>query len=379
MSKSLKNFTTIRSALAQPEWTHRTLRICFLMGLWQERIEVTEDLLKGTAFWEGKLNNFFLKSKELAQNPELAATVAETNGQAESADKQLLDALQKAKDDVYAALCDSFNTPVAMRAISDLVSEFNTTKGASAAAVLSVGKWITRMVTIFGLDPEGDLSDADRVGWSGLDIPAPAQPYIYPASQLRDQVRFQARAGTVDHTAIAKLTDNINASPADSSDTSKPYESVLQQFRGDVKKLADEKAPAKDLLALCDQLRDTHLWKLGIYLEDRDPPIPALVRPLDRSLVTAREERESIAAAKQAAKEKRQAEEAEKQRQLAEKSKLSHLEMFKTAEYSAWDADGLPTKDAQGEEVAKAKRKKLVKEWERQKKLHEAWLKQNAA
>ena len=47
--------------------------------------------------------------------------------------------------------------------------------------------------------------------------------------------------------------------------------------------------------------------------------------------------------------------------------------MFRTAEYTEWDADGMPTKDAEGKEVAKSKRKKLVKEWERQKKLHEEW------
>jgi len=35
--------------------------------------------------------------------------------------------------------------------------------------------------------------------------------------------------------------------------------------------------------------------------------------------------------------------------------------MFKTPEYSEWDADGLPTKDAQGAEVAKSKRKQLAK------------------
>jgi cysteinyl-tRNA synthetase len=56
-----------------------------------------------------------------------------------------------------------------------------------------------------------------------------------------------------------------------------------------------------------------------------------------------------------------------------EKGKLSHLEMFRTSEFSAWDAEGLPTSDAEGKEVAKSRAKKLRKEWERQKKLHESW------
>ena len=57
-----------------------------------------------------------------------------------------------------------------------------------------------------------------------------------------------------------------------------------------------------------------------------------------------------------------------------EKGKLSHLDMYRTSEYSDWDAEGLPTKDQEGKEVAKSRGKKLKKDWERQKKLHEAWL-----
>ena len=49
------------------------------------------------------------------------------------------------------------------------------------------------------------------------------------------------------------------------------------------------------------------------------------------------------------------------------------MEMFRTSEFSAWDADGLPTHDVEGKEVAKSRAKKLRKDWERQKKAHEAW------
>ncbi|KAF9894014.1 hypothetical protein FE257_008986 [Aspergillus nanangensis] len=377
MSKSLKNFTTIRAALSQPQWSARALRVCFLLGAWESGVEVTEDLLKGTTAWEGKLNNFFLKSKEIANN-HTAGSVSGTKGEQ---DTQLLAALEKAKSDLHAGLCDSFNTPVAMRAISDLVSEFNVSKGVSDETVLETARWITRMVTIFGLDAKGDLNDANRVGWSGLDLPASAQAYVYPVSRLRDQIRQMARSGTVDYTAISQLADtSVPTSPPTSTDSaSNPYEKVTERFRSDVKGLSTEKAAAKDLLDLCDQLRDTHLWNLGIYIEDRDAPIPALVRPVDRSLQEARAEKDMAASAKLEAKQKREAEEAEKRRLLNEKAKISHLEMFKTPEYSAWDENGVPTKDKDGEEVAKNKRKKLVKEWERQKKIHEEWLKSNSA
>ena len=50
-------------------------------------------------------------------------------------------------------------------------------------------------------------------------------------------------------------------------------------------------------------------------------------------------------------------------------------DMFKTEEYTQWDADGLPTHDKEGKELAKNQVKKVKKAWDVQKKAHEAWLK----
>lgn len=54
--------------------------------------------------------------------------------------------------------------------------------------------------------------------------------------------------------------------------------------------------------------------------------------------------------------------------------------MFKVtsvaAEFSAWDENGVPTLDKDGQEVAKSRRKKLQKEWDAQNKLHLEFLKE---
>lgn len=42
--------------------------------------------------------------------------------------------------------------------------------------------------------------------------------------------------------------------------------------------------------------------------------------------------------------------------------------------YSAWDDNGLPTKDKEGNDLSKAGGKKLAKEWKAQEKAHEAFL-----
>ena len=102
--------------------------------------------------------------------------------------------------------------------------------------------------------------------------------------------------------------------------------------------------------------------------------MPALVRPVTRDILQARE--------RLAQRTKQKQQETEKQEKLSherlERGKLSHLEMFKTNEFSAWDDDGLPTKDAAGEPVNKSRAKKLRKDWERQKKAHQTWLTANS-
>lgn len=372
MSKSLKNYTTIRSVLSGKEWSARSLRICFLLMPWQDGIEVTDELMKAVVGWEGKLNNFFLKSLDVWKHsrPEIATTQGLS-----VADQQLLSALDKAKADVDIALRDSFNTSAVMRILSDLVTEFNSAEALSDHTVILLARWVTRIVTIFGLDHEGDLGNLDRIGWSGLDIPAPAKPYAYLASQLRDEVRTLACSGSVDHTAIAKFADEITtARTTPVAESSEPYDQVLQNFQNDVKTLAAQQAPAKDLLALCDQLRDTHLWNLGIYLEDRNNSQHALVRPLDKLLMEARAERGLADAAKAMAKLELEAREAEREKALRERAKVDPLLMFRNSGgYLGWDENGIPTVDAAGNPVSKNRRKKLVREWEAQKKRHEEW------
>jgi cysteinyl-tRNA synthetase len=104
---------------------------------------------------------------------------------------------------------------------------------------------------------------------------------------------------------------------------------VLKQFCTNVKTLAAEQAPAKDLLASCDQLRDVHLWNLGIYLEDRDNPQPALVRPLDKLHIEARAERDSAGTAKAMARLEQKAKEAEREKELRERAKVDPLLTFR--------------------------------------------------
>jgi cysteinyl-tRNA synthetase len=362
MSKSLKNFTTIREALARGDWNARSLRIIFLLGGWHDGIEITDDMRKGGSSWESYVTNFFYKVRDLEVHPNISSTGTE--------DEKMQKSFEAAKEKVHNALADSFDTPTAMRAISGLITDFNSAgkTGLTDGVSFDVARYITRIVRIFGLDGSADPYDGG-IGWAGVDIPSEAKEFVYAVARERDEVRQHAISGDLSGSVLEDIL--AQHKPAQKQDAAAaPYSHVLSTFQTSLRDLATAQAPAKDFLSICDQLRDTHLWDLGIYLEDREN-LPAMVRPVDAELQAARDQKEAIARQKADAKLKREREEVEKKAKLAAQAKIDPKDMFKTEEYSTWDADGVPTKDAKGEEVTKGKSKKLRKEWEKQKKLYE--------
>lgn len=74
--------------------------------------------------------------------------------------------LHAAQDAFRVALCDSFNTPVALDVLRDLVSRTNVyinTRGTDLdiGAVVMVTRWVGQMLRMFGLG-EGETSE---IGW----------------------------------------------------------------------------------------------------------------------------------------------------------------------------------------------------------------------
>lgn len=229
------------------------------------------------------------------------------------------------------------------------------------------------MVNTFGLN--GDSApNSDSIGWSGIDIPEMAKPFITAISRTRDELRAKARSSKgLSSQDLKELGSKLPDVRPDEPTVTAQYQQALRKFKSDITALDDSADLSKQVLALSDRVRDVDLWNTGVYLEDRDGQ-PALIRPVTRELHAARAEKEEREKQKQAAKEEREKQAAAK----AEKGRLSHLDMFRTHEYSAWNDEGLPTKDHTGAEITKSREKKLRKEWTAQKKLHEAWLKNKA-
>ncbi|KAJ1709610.1 cysteinyl-tRNA synthetase [Aspergillus flavus] len=349
MSKSLKNFTTVRSALDKGDWNPRSLRIVFLLGGWRDGVEITPEVIQTASAYQGV-------ATDGSSDPIIS----------------LAQALATAKEKVHEYFCDSFDTPKVMGVISELITTFNNVdQNANPNEVQELAQWVTRIVTILGLN--GKVSpESCGIGWEGTDIPEPAKQFLYPLSAMRDALREATKSqGEVTHQQLKAITAETIVDERLVSQASRPYFQVFRDFHARISPSNSEDTPtsSKELLSLCDRLRDVELFDLGIYLEDRENK-PALVRPVTRDLLQSREEHARKMLLKQQEKEKQE----KLAKERLEKGRLSHLDMFRTSEFSAWDEDGMPTKDAVGEPINKSRSKKLRKGWERQKKAHEAWV-----
>lgn len=352
MLKSLKNFITIEEALAQH--SPRQLRLVFAMTQWDKPMDFKDSLVHEVKTTEATFSKFFTKVRALVDdyNRRIAQgeIILKKLGDVE---KQLLKDLTQAQDDVHAALCDNINTLGAIQALGAIVSKTNTylsgcDTGKSELRiepVVDVAQYVTQTLAKLGFTVR-----EDGLGWA------------LAASQL------------LELTLVEKVAD--------------PYYRLLAQFRDLVRQTAINKGDMLKILAACDQVR-ADLLNLNVLLDDRPPKKndelgqmedqAALIKFLSddekHAIIKQQQEKEREARAKEAKKAAAAAEAAKKAAERLEKLKVAPQDMFRDASlYLEWDDQGIPTKDAKGEEVSKSAKKKLMKQWQQQEKLHNEYL-----
>ncbi|PSR70964.1 hypothetical protein PHLCEN_2v13140 [Hermanssonia centrifuga] len=342
MSKSLKNFITIDEILQK--YSARQLRLAFLTQLWNAKVDFSESLMTGEVRnLEITLNNFFTVVKALVSQAQAEGPRKEGSHRFGNAESELTVRFHESQTAFRAALCDSFNTPGALDVLRDLVSRTNvyiSSLGADmeVSVVERIAVWIGQMLRMFGLG-EGKSSE---IGW-GQEV---------------------SEGGDVNREEVLM-----------------PYLRALSSFRDGVRKVAIAKGDhaLKDILALCDKLRDDDLVSLGVALDDQDDgkALVKLVPPAD--LMKARDEKRAQAGAKAANKAAKLEAEREKKMQKLNKGRTPPQEMFKPPNvpegtYSSWNDDGLPLTGPEGQELSKNQTKKAQKAWGDQQKAHEEFL-----
>ncbi|XXG99857.1 hypothetical protein Hte_006198 [Hypoxylon texense] len=391
MSKSLKNFQTIKDALAST-YTARSMRIVFLLGRWNDGVEISPDMRTQADTWEATVNNFFTNTKSLLAEAAGTTAVISDNVKAlsisDSKPQEGLRAdLEQAKKDVETALTNSFDTPQVMRTIGEIIRKanvhINTHKSDTDLEVVeAVARWITKIVGILGLDanaspPYEGLGWASTAAAANVDPATAVKPYkdVFKAVSSDVQALNLPASDTItsllSQSPDSEFDSLVAAGVRDPEQLGLAYLRVVSKLRDELRRLATTAPPEtkKSILSLSDRIRDFDLTNLGVYLDDR-PDQPSLIKFVPAAeLIAAREEKSAKDAEKARAKE-----EARRAREKAEEEKWAKArqrpeDMFKNDErYSEWDAEGVPTKMKDGSEVPKSQMKKLKKEWERQKK-----------
>lgn len=343
MSKSLKNFITIEEALQ--DYSARQLRLVFAFGYWDKPIDFKDSLVKEVQAYELTMAKFFTTIRALNADYKHSVALGQyVSLKVTDVEKALLQNLLAAQADVHAAFCDNLSTPVVLRVLGDLVSRANTYIQSCATGqqelrievLLEITRWIVKILDILGFE-----SRADKLGW------------------------MDAETGSSQGTASVE-------------DLAMPYVKALSQFRDEVRSLAISKADVNEFLRASDSLR-ADLINLGISLDDR-PTGGALVKFLNEQereeFLKQQQIKEQQIKEKELKKQQQAAANAKKEEERLAKMKVKPQELFQDKSlYSEWDEQGLPTKNADGEEVTKSMRKKLLKQYQQQEKLYAEYLK----
>eukprot|EP00057_Strongylocentrotus_purpuratus_P008029 XP_011662503.1 PREDICTED: cysteine--tRNA ligase, cytoplasmic isoform X2 [Strongylocentrotus purpuratus] len=330
MSKSLKNFITIKQALET--YSSRQIRLVFLLHSWKDTLDYSTATMECAVQYEKMINEFFLNVKDIIHNSPREGCEAfhKWTTLEIRLNKQYLECQEK----VHSTLCDSIDTKSALDAIRAVVNQCNVyiqeRRGAkdspNAFLLGSIAKYITKMFKIFGAIEGEEL----------LGFP----------------VGGASESGNVEQTVL-------------------PYLKVLAEFRQTIRQKA-RILQATEILQLCDALRDEVLPDLGVRLEDREGE-NSVVKLVGRDvLMKERELAKQQAEEKRKKKEEAKKREQEKQAAKEAQGRIPPQEMFRkeTDKYSAFDDRGLPTHDAEGKPMSGKQLKKLSKLYQAQEKLY---------
>lgn len=338
MSKSLKNFITIREALKMH--TSRQIRLCFLLHKYNANMDYGDNTMQHAIITEKFFSEFFHNVKACLRQFTIASPQS-----LDSKAFELQKTLSTCKSNVDNALLQDFDTPVAIQALTDLAKAVNLYIRPDNTAVVSLivsncALYITSIFKMLGLIPDNH----DAVGF-------PSSSSMQNGGTINDQSKEQLLTPILD---------------------------MLMDFRSKVREHARSNAKdtsAKLILDECDNFRDNELPLLGIRLEDK--PAGSLWK-LDDPEVLKKERELKLAELKRKEEEKIQ-----KQREQEKKDALNRLppvEFMKqltlednsTLKYSKFDeSSGLPTYFHNGEPLNKNQEKKAKKEWSAQQKKYE--------
>lgn len=244
MSKSLKNFITIKNMLSK--YTSNQIRILFLLNKWDsfmnykpdgesmtQCIEIEKFITNFLAIINMKIKNFDFSANNLYWSDE---------------DNKMNSTFRKTKIQIHECLLDNFNTPEAVLAIQKLITEIHNylknEKKTQLGLLIEMKQYITFILSTFGLTYE----DAKKADFDKFD------KVLHVLGDYRKAIRciLQKNAKLIKTVSKETKENDTNAN--------KVYTDFIENIKGS----------NEELLKECDMLRDQHLLNLGILLDDRN-------------------------------------------------------------------------------------------------------------
>jgi len=335
MSKSLKNFVTIRQALEHN--TARQLRIMFLLQAYDQPMSYSDQTIDDARSKENTFKSFFREVEALVRKDYLNEEVGWRMG---DTDHNLANAYLAARQSVHESLLDNFNTKDAMLALLKVINEANAylrmpNLQPSTLLLRAIATYASQILKVFGV-----INGADDFGFGG--------------------------------------GGDGKGEPANNGSEAESYIGAMVSFRENVRNAAlaaakggDTKAAIQSILQICDGLRDETLPTLGVRLEDRPT---GTMWNLEDPAVMLKEMAEKAAKEKEAqiGKLEKQLVARTKEFEKVTNSMVKPQDLFRTVEFKKWDESGVPLTLANGDSVSGGQVKKKKKAVDKQAKAYKA-------
>ncbi|KYK62773.1 cysteine-tRNA synthetase (CysRS) [Toxoplasma gondii TgCatPRC2] len=370
MSKSLKNFITIKECLSR--FTARQIRLLCLMNRWDSFMNYSPDgeTMQQAVDVDRAFDNFFALVKAKLRD---ATPVSDYAQKWTSDDFALNETLRATKEQVHKAILDNFSTPEALVALQHLMSAANsylnqkTGEDVKAPLVKEVAKYIFHMLKIFGVveDDEDNMAYVKSKGSSAAA--EEVDGLVQCLGAFREIVRTSASHGM---RVVNQDLKRVAASPVGSEVS--PSE---EEGKGDL--LASLSETMRSLLQACDDVRDKKLPELGILLQDRPDGTFVFKRVSKEELQRAKELKEEEERKRRVQREEQQRAAAELQAKKERERQVPAADYFRVLHaelYATFDDQGVPLTLKTGEPVSKTQRQKMLKQMEKHQRVHEQWL-----
>ncbi|KAH9322117.1 hypothetical protein KI387_016756, partial [Taxus chinensis] len=345
MSKSLKNFVTIREALQK--YTARQLRFLFANQSWEKPMNFSESVMSEAIAKERQFQNFFKIVKNVLRRMEIdgeSYVKGFENGQKWGLEEEELAHLYAITiSQVRDRLEDNFDTMGALNALLNLASGVHSYVDKKANGnllpilVKEAAEYVTQILVIFGLSTANVSNEigfgSESASRSG-GIESLVAPYINAACSLRDEIRVSAK-DDLSKEKIISITDHF-----------RDYTMVDLGVRV-------EDSSSGTIWELCDveRLQNERNEKLRKTRE-------AIIKSLKLKIGQKLKDIENF--------------------QLASADPKEYFQK-QTTKYSTFDDRGIPTHDSEGKELSKKAMKDAEKLMQKAVKSHEKYKEKLAA